>query len=157
MIRVAKSEDASDLASMLEDFNLEFGEPSPGEEFLASRVEALIDGDSKRFLIAHPGRQPAGGPPDGFAQIDLRPSVWSEGPVALLEELYVKPQRRGKGLGRELLDSVLGFARSEGAAMAEVITGEDDTAARGLYESFGFRNRVEGEGQARALYYELEL
>ena len=157
MIRAAKSEDASDLASMLRDFNLEFGEPSPGEEFLASRVEALIYRDSKRFLIAHLGNQTAGGPPDGFAQIDLRPSVWSEGPVALLEELYVRPQRRGNGLGRELLDSVLGFARSEGAAMAEVITGEDDTAARGLYESFGFRNQVEGEDRARALYYELEL
>ena len=69
----------------------------------------------------------------------------------------MRPASRGNGLGRELMSAVLDLARERGASFAEVITGEDDTAARGLYESTGFRNRVEGEGGARALYYELEF
>jgi ribosomal protein S18 acetylase RimI-like enzyme len=99
----------------------------------------------------------ASDPIEGFAQVEFRSSVWFEGPVALLEELYVVPRRRGNGLGRELMDAVLVLARERGAEMVEVITGEDDTAARGLYESAGFRNRIEGEQNTSALYYELEL
>jgi len=73
-------------------------------------------------------------------------------PVALLEELYVVPSRRGNGLGRELMDAVLRLARERGVEMVEVITGEDDTAARGLCESANFRNRIEGEQNMSALY-----
>jgi hypothetical protein len=35
--------------------------------------------------------------------------------------------------------------------------GEDDTGARALYESLGFRNEVEGESNSRSLFYEREL
>jgi hypothetical protein len=55
------------------------------------------------------------------------------------------------------MDAVLDLACEQRAEMVEVITGEDDTAARGLYESSGFRNRIEGEQNTRSLYYELEL
>ncbi len=149
MVRFATPADSARLARMLHDFNLEFGQASPGEEFLGNRVDCLIRTDTKTFLLAGDGA--------GFAQVDLRPTVWSEGPVALLEELYVKPDRRGNGLGRGLMAAVLELARDRGAAMVEVVTGEDDTAARGLYESTGFRNRIEGEDGSRSLYYELEL
>ena len=149
MVRSATTADSARLARMLHEFNLEFGEPSPGEEFLAARVTTLILSDAKTFLVAGEGA--------GFTQVDIRPSVWSEGPTAQIEELYVEPGRRGRGLGRELMAEVLNLARDRGAAMVEVVTGEDDTAARGLYESTGFRNQIEGEAGARALYYELEL
>ena len=153
MVRFAAPEDAGQIAGLLHEFNLEFGEASPGVGFLEPRVRAFVESGAKRFLVAC---GPAG-EPDGFAQVEFRSSVWFEGPVALLEELYVVPDRRGNGLGRELMDAVLSLAREQGAEMVEVITGEDDTAARGLYESTGFRNRIEGEQNTSALYYELEL
>ncbi len=157
MVRPADARDAADVARMLHDFNLEFGDPSPGESFLTSRVAQLIADGSKDFLLASEAHGGAAAGPEGLAQVDFRPTVWSQGPVALLEELYVRPDRRGNGLGREMMDAVLALARARGAAMVEVITGEDDTAARGLYESTGFRNRIEGEDRTSALYYELEL
>ena len=156
MVRPAEASDAADVARMLHDFNLEFGDPSPGESFLESRVTDLITDGSKHFLIAAAAGDGAA-LPDGLAQVDFRPTVWSQGPVALLEELYVRPDSRGNGLGRALMGAVLDLARARGAAMVEVVTGEDDTAARGLYESSGFRNRIEGEDRTSALYYELEL
>ncbi len=149
MVRFATTADSARLARMLHDFNLEFGQASPGEEFLRTRVADLIRTEKKAFLLGVDGA--------GFAQVDLRPTVWSQGPVALLEELYVKPERRGNGLGRGLMTAALELARDRGAAMVEVVTGEDDTAARGLYESTGFKNRIEGEDGSRSLYYELEL
>lgn len=97
----------------------------------------------------------AGDGPDGFAQVDFHLSVWAGGPIGYLDELYVFPHRRGQGLGRALMEAVLALARKRGAAGMEVVAGEDDTAARGLYESFGFVNEIEGAGNARSLFYEL--
>lgn len=65
--------------------------------------------------------------------------------------------RRGQGIGRAIMTAVLELARERGAAGMEVVTGEDDAAARALYESFGFANRIEGEANARALFYELDF
>ncbi len=157
MARQADSADAPCIARMLHDFNLEFGDPSPGVAFLSRRIAGLIEDGSKDYLLASPAEDGVHTEPVAFAQVDFRPAVLWDAPVAMLEELYVRPASRGHGLGRELMDSVLDLARMRGAAMAELVTGEDDTAARGLYESSGFINRVEGEGEARALYYELEL
>lgn len=169
MVRHVVPGDAEQIARLLHDFNLEFGEASPGAGVLAPRVREFVDSGAKSFLVGGVGLPEApaeeagrtglaaSGPIEGFAQVDFRPSVWFEDPVALLEELYVVPDRCGRGLGRELMDAVLELARGQGAATVEVVTGEDDTAARGLYESSGFRNRIEGEQNTRSLYCELEL
>jgi GNAT superfamily N-acetyltransferase len=113
-------------------------------------VRTFIEHGPKTFLLAGDG-------PDGFAQLDWHLSVWADGPVCLLEELYVVPDLRGHGIGRALMEATLEQARSRSAAGAEVITGENDTAARRLYESFGFSNEIEGPERARALFYELDL
>ncbi len=151
MVRGATADDAAGIACMLHEFNLEFGETSPGVSFLASRIERLVSDAAKQFLVIDVGGL------IGLAQVDFRPTVWSEMPVATLEELYVKPERRGDGHGRALMEATLRLTRERGCPWVEIVTGEDDTAARGLYESFGFRNRTEGEENASALYYELEL
>lgn len=136
---------------MLHDFNLEFADPSPGPAALEPRIRAQIGSERRAWLVTDDAE------PFGLAQVLLHDSIWTERPIACLEELYVKPGRRGSGAGRDLLEAVLALARERGAAWAWVATGEDDLAARGLYESCGFANEIEGPEKARALYYELEL
>jgi GNAT superfamily N-acetyltransferase len=135
---------------MLHDFNEEFGDPSPGPEILEPRVRRFIDEGVKVFLLAGSG-------PDAFAQLDFIASIWADGSVGHLDELYVVPGRRGNGLGTELMEATLALARERGAAGMEVVTGEDDTVARHLYERFGFSNEIEGEDNARSLFYELDF
>ena len=149
-VRAAAVGDAPLLARMLHDFNTEFSEPSPGVEVLTGRVLAFIESGEMAYLLGGEG-------PDGFAQVSFRPTVWADAPVGYLEELYVVPERRGEGIGRALMSAVLELARERDAAGMEVVTGEDDTAARCLYESVGFDNRIEGEERARALFYELNF
>ena len=150
MVRRANSGDASLIARMLHDFNTEFAEPSPGTDVLTRRVLAFIESGAMTYLLGGAG-------PDGFAQVSFRPSVWADEPVGYLEELYVVPDRRGEGIGRAIMNAVLGLARERGAAGMEVVTGEDDTAARALYESVGFANEIEGEENARSLFYEMNF
>jgi GNAT superfamily N-acetyltransferase len=150
MVRPANSRDAPLIARMLHDFNTEFSEPTPGTDVLSRRVLAFIESGAMTYLLGGAG-------PDGFAQVSFRPSVWADEPVGYLEELYVVPDRRGEGIGRASMNAVLGLARERGAAGMEVVTGEDDTAARSLYESVGFANEIEGEENARSLFYELNF
>ena len=95
--------------------------------------------------------------PDGFAELRFRPTVYSDGLDAYLEELYVVPAKRGKGLGRALLEKAIEVALSNGATRMDLTTSEDDTAARGLYESAGFTNREGRPDGPVMLYYERDL
>ena len=150
MTRRAGSEDAPLLARMLHDFNTEFGDPTPGPQVLTRRVHDFIENGEMTYLLGGDG-------PDGFAQVSFKPSIWADEPVGYLEELYVVPDRRGEGIGRAIMNAVLELAHERGAAGMEVVTGEDDTAARALYESLGFANENEGEENARSLFYELNF
>lgn len=150
VVRRADHDDAALIARFLHDFNTEYSEPSPGVEVLARRVAAFIENGAMTYLLGGEG-------PDGFAQVSFRPSVWADEPVGYLEELYVIPAMRGQGIGRALMEAVLALARERGAAGMEVVTGEDDTAARALYESFGFVNEIEGPENSRSLFYELDF
>ena len=152
IIRRATPGDAHAVARLLHDFQQEFDEPSPGVEALEERYADLIRNRDMTVLLA-------GDAPDGFAQIRYRPWVYSAGPQAhaYLEELYVVPSLRGRGIGRALLGAAMDMARSEGASHMELGTSETDTAARALYESAGFTNREGKPDGPVMLFYEREL
>ncbi len=140
-------------ARLLHDFNVEYDEPTPTPEELADRLTELIGGDQVTVLLA---RDRDGSTPVGVAVLRLTPSLWSRGQEAFLAELYVVPDRRGHGFGRELITAALDSARREGADYALVVTSEEDRLAQRLYEAAGFR-RTEGEDGPLMLAYEREL
>jgi GNAT superfamily N-acetyltransferase len=149
-VRRATPGDAAAVARLLHDFNTEFDEPTPTVKVLTGRVRELIAGGVIVVLLA-------GGGPEGLAQFRFLRSVWSEGLDLYLEELYVVPDRRGKGIGRALLEATMAAGREGGATRIDLNTGETDTAARALYESTGFTNREGGEDGPSMLYYERDL
>jgi ribosomal protein S18 acetylase RimI-like enzyme len=149
-VRRATPGDAPDVARLLDDFQAEFDESSPGVETLSDRYADLISKREMTVLLAGDG-------PDGFAQVRYRPWVYSAGLHSYLEELYVVPALRGRGIGRALLEAALEAARAEGATHMELGTSETDEAARSLYESVGFTNREDGPGGPVMFFYELEL
>ena len=96
----------------------------------------------------------AGAGPDGLAVMRFRPAIWSQALEAYLAELYVVPDRRGQGLGRALMEAAIELARERGADYMDLGTGEDDVAARALYESLGFDNRGGKPGGPVNYFYE---
>jgi ribosomal protein S18 acetylase RimI-like enzyme len=140
-------------AQLLHDFNVEYDEPSPPPDVLGERLEELIEDDHVTILLA---RAPATGDAVGVAVVRMQPSIWSQGYEAYLAELYVVPDRRGQGYGRELITEVVRVAKERGADYAFVVTSEDDRLAQRLYEAAGFR-RTEGEGGPLMLAYERDL
>jgi ribosomal protein S18 acetylase RimI-like enzyme len=99
----------------------------------------------------------SGEPPDGLAVLRLRPAIWDDALECYLAELYMVPGRRGQGLGRALMEEAMAVARAEGATHMDLGTGEDDVAARALYESLGFSNREGKPDGPLNYFYEREL
>jgi len=147
--RLADSGDAPAIGRLLDAFNREYDDPTPGPAWLAGRVADLIDAGDTYVVLAGTG-------PDGLVVIRERPALWTDAPEWYLAEAYVVPARRGRGLGRAMMEHVVGLARGRGVAWIELTTTEDDQAARGLYESMGF-TRFEGGDGGLSFYYELEL
>ena len=149
-VRRAEAADAEVIGQLLHDFNSEYDDPTPGPRALAERVKELLAAGEITVLLG-------GGEPCGLAVLRFRPAIWAKALDCYLEELYVVPERRGRGLGRALMEAAIDLARREGAAHMDLGTGEDDVAARALYESLGFSNR-EGKPDGPVNYfYEREL
>lgn len=149
-IRRAKAVDAETIGQLLHDFNSEFDEPTPGPCAMAERVRRLLTEGEITVLLA--GRDP-----HGLAVLRFRPALWHESLDCYLEELFVVPERRGQGFGRALMEAAIELAREKGAAHMDLGTGEDDVAARTLYESLGFNNRGGRPDGAVNYFYEREL
>jgi len=148
-VRQAGPDDATAIGRLLHDFNTEYDDVTPGPERLAARMRELMAGDTRVLL--------AGAGPDGLAVLRFRPSIWTPGLECYLAELYVVPGRRGRGLGRALMEAAIALARREGADYMDLGTSEDDVAARALYERMGF-SRGEGGADGPVMFvYEREL
>jgi len=149
-IRRADETDAAIVAQLLHDFNSEYDDYTPGVPALTERLEELFAKEAIVVLLA-------GDPAMGFALFRLRPSLWAKAEDVYLEELYVVPERRGRGIGGSLLDTAIETARQMGADHFELTTGEDDRAAISLYKSRKLTNREGAPDGPRMLYYELDL
>jgi ribosomal protein S18 acetylase RimI-like enzyme len=149
VVRPATADDAPAIGRLLDAFNREFGDPTPGPQWLADRVEYLLSEDMVVLLT--------GAGPEGIAVLRFRPSLWSPALECYLAELYVAPAQRGRGLGRALMVAVLDAARERGADRVELGTSEADRAARALYESLGFVNRERPPDGPVMYVYEREI
>ena len=149
-VRRGGAADAEAIGRLLHDFNSEFDEPTPGPRRLAERVRGLLEEEELTVLLG-------GGGPDGIAVLRFRPAIWSDALECYLAELYVVPDRRGRGLGRALMEAAIELARQKGADHMDLGTSEDDVAARALYESLGFINREGRPDGPISYFYEREL
>lgn len=148
-VRLATVDDAATVAEMLWDFNTEFDTPVPPVDELTAMVARKLADGSVRVLLVGDG-------PDGLSLTVERPSVWYDGPVVMLEELYVRPALRSRGLGAALITRLLADAEARSAGMVEIGVDEPDVDAMRFYLSHGFTQSDPITGE-RAFYIWREL
>src|SRR5829696_1621977 len=116
LVRTAGAEHAAEVARLLHDFNTEFEEPTPDLPTLTERARQMLGEGELTVLLVGEG-------PDGLAQMRFLSSIWSEARSCYLEELYVAPHLRGRGMGRALLEAAMDLARKAGADRIDLNTG----------------------------------
>ena len=71
----------------------------------------------------------------GFTHCLFRPSTWTETDYCYLEDLFVYPNIRGKGVGRALIEKVVELAKEKKSKRVYWTTQEFNKTARVLYDS----------------------
>jgi GNAT superfamily N-acetyltransferase len=147
----ADSTHAGVVARLLFDFNTEFDTPGPGTDLFAARFARLLERDEVIVLLTSSHHNPT-----GFAFLTLRPTPYYDGPLAQLEELYVRPELRGQGQGTALLQTAIRLVPEHGGGEIHVNVDEVDADTRRFYERHGVVN-IEPGADYRMLCYIREL
>ena len=147
-IRSATVEDADQLAQLRWEFRIEFGTPASQsretffEQMRDFAADVFTEESSWRAWVAEDGGRIVGCV--WLQMIEKVPhpdrARW-ERPIGYVTNMYVEPQRRDSGLGRELLDAAIVFAREH---EVDGIVLWPSERSRPFYERAGFGS--EGAG-----------
>jgi GNAT superfamily N-acetyltransferase len=134
---VAAPDEAETVARLLVAFRNHLGVDWPSDNAFLAGVERLIEQPGAEYLLGAPDDD---SPPAGIAQVRYRFGIWWATEDCLLEDLFVCASARGAGLGRALVEGVVGRARARGCRRIELDVNDRNDTALGLYRSFGFSN-----------------
>ena len=132
-IRPARVEDVRVILELIRD--LATYERAPHE--VTATEEQLLDvlfGErpAAEVLLAFEGRSPV-----GFAVFFHNFSTWLGRPGLYLEDLFIKPEKRGKGYGRALLVELAKIARDRGCGRMEWAVLDWNEPAIKFYRALG--------------------
>lgn len=134
MIREATPEDVQAIHNMIVELAVYEKEPN-AVLATADDLRGILFG-SNPALFAHVAEDD-GGNVVGFALWFLNYSTWLGKHGIYLEDLYVKPDHRGSGYGKELLAHLAHICVTRGYGRLEWCVLDWNDPARGFYESIG--------------------
>lgn len=105
--------------------------PQDQYDITFARLLSGAPGEFRGFLAVLDGE------PVGLVHYLLHPSTWSAGNVCYLQDLFTRPQARGTGVARALIDAVYAAADSAGTPHVYWFTQDFNATARRLYDRIG--------------------
>ena len=129
-VRPLRADDNTDWAEMWHDY-LVFYESSVANEVYESTFARLLGDDPQDFscLIAE-----IDGRPVGLTHYLFHRHAWRVENVCYLQDLFTRPETRGTGVGRALIEAVYAAADAKGTPNVYWLTQEYNTTARLLYD-----------------------
>lgn len=121
--------DSPDAVGLITELEAHLEPLYPAESRHGYSVEKLIAQAVAFFVLRDNGF------PAGRAGIQLFGVEYGE-----IKRMYVRPQYRGLGFGKLLLDHLADYARMHGVDLLRLETGIHQTAAIRLYERMGFQH-----------------
>ena len=122
-----ESPDTPDALTLIDELESHLASLYPAESRHGYSVEKLLREAVAFFVIREDGAAA------GCGGVQLFGSEYGE-----LKRMYVRPEFRGRGLGRLMLEHLADHARRNGARLLRLETGIHQKEAIGLYEGFGF-------------------
>ncbi|MEV7404265.1 GNAT family N-acetyltransferase [Streptomyces sp. NPDC091267] len=141
MLRTATRQDLPAVLALLADED-EVVDPASvvvGEAY--EKAFADVTGDARNEILVLVD----GGTVVGCLQATYIPGLGRHGAErALIEAVRIRPDRRGGGLGRELMQRTVERARQRGCALVQLTSNRQRTDAHRFYASLGFAASHEG-------------
>ncbi len=104
------------------------------DEVTEHTFNRLLQGAAQRAVVADEDGRLA-----GFAHYLFHPSSWSVTDSCYLEDLFVVPEARGRGIGRKLIQRVYAEADRASAGTVYWLTQEFNADGRALYDTLARR------------------
>ncbi|MES9970206.1 MAG: GNAT family N-acetyltransferase [Candidatus Thiodiazotropha sp.] len=132
-IRIANVSDIERIVVLMAAFYKESGYMFDNDNAYTA-FDALLKNDSlgKCWLIE------CDSDPVGYIAVTYTFSLEYFGHAAFIEDLYVSPEYRNRGLGLRALEAAEKECRKRGILALHLEVGSDNIAGNALYESFGF-------------------
>jgi ribosomal protein S18 acetylase RimI-like enzyme len=132
LVPVGPAEEAT-LLALARAFHAEDGHPLGERGVAAIGMVARGHPLARAWLIRE-----GGGPPLGYAVLGLGFGVEYGGPDAFVDDLYLVPAARGRGLGREVMALLETEARALGLKALFLVVDPENERAKALYDRQGF-------------------
>lgn len=132
-VRHADRADLDALAALMDAYRSFYGQP-PDRRAARDFLEQRLHRGESVLLIA----SAIAGPALGFTQLYPSFSSVSLGRIFVLNDLFVIPEARRRGVASGLLDAAAAHAREAGALRLSLSTAVDNTAAQTLYSAKGW-------------------
>ncbi|HXZ91746.1 MAG TPA: GNAT family N-acetyltransferase [Burkholderiales bacterium] len=132
--QIARDEDLDQLVELLGllfSQEAEFAPDARKQRLALSRI--LDDSSIGRIYVVREGERVL-----GMCSLLYTVSTAEGGRAAWLEDFVVRPERRGRGIGRMLLAHVIAQARGDGVLRISLLTDAGNERAQDLYRSVGF-------------------
>jgi GNAT superfamily N-acetyltransferase len=133
-IDAATDEDVPRLCELLGHLFDQEADFRPDRDRQAAGLRLILSDPARgTILVAREARRVV-----GMVSLLFTISTAEGGPVALLEDMVVEPERRRAGIGRALLDAAIDHARAAGLARITLLTDRANEAALRFYGREGF-------------------
>ncbi|MBK7263926.1 MAG: GNAT family N-acetyltransferase [Rubrivivax sp.] len=133
IVRVAERSDVETLTTLIVNFRDFLGRDGPTEGDIRASMVAQLRNTEVQAFIAFRGDIPI-----GYALVLFRYSHWANGLEATVNDLFVRENERGTGVGRQLIVQALTASTSRGCRLVTLSTNEMNVASNRIYESLGF-------------------
>jgi GNAT superfamily N-acetyltransferase len=131
-VREATPDDAPAVVEAVEELLVELGGRRPSRPQMEAEVGALLDGGSVGTLLVAEGE----GALVGILGASWQRAIHVPGRYATIQDLWVHPDWRSRGIGAELVEAMAAIARREGVGRIEVGLPREDFAAIEQTEAF---------------------
>jgi GNAT superfamily N-acetyltransferase len=135
-IRAATPADLRALLALIGDYQRFYAARTPGDDHNAAFFGRFI-APSEQGMIIGAFEDDVRLPPAGYTCLYWTFSSVSATDVVLLNDLYVRPERRGAGVAERLIAAAVDVARERGASYLRWFTALDNRRAQRLYERVG--------------------
>lgn len=121
------------LVSLFDQYMVFYQQPSAPSRYRKYLNERILNNEASAFIAYSVNNEPV-----GFVLNYHTFSSISLGKVVVLNDLFVLPSYRERGIANDLINRVISLAKQTSSTRIDLGTAKDNFSAQALYEKMGF-------------------